>query len=139
VLSSDINAKIFQDKGHYGCGEWPLCLASLARYFARHPQKLGSKAAQSQLHRLRVYVDNPNEPAPDGVAYEALYPGRHGEGWHNVAERAYGRQAWHNHWAKEEGHKTLTWTDALLTDAGIAQEQAPRYLEDCTVGLASGT
>jgi broad specificity phosphatase PhoE len=65
--------------------------------------------------------------------------GRHGEGYHNVAEAFYGTEAWdashtspphpqHSnkrqcYWSLQDGNGTSTWADALLTSEGIAQAQ----------------
>lgn len=35
-----------------------------------------------------------NEQAEPNVAYKVLYLGRHGEGFHNVAQSWYGDDAW---------------------------------------------
>lgn len=35
-----------------------------------------------------------NEEAQDTTSYRLLFLGRHGEGFHNVAEAYYGRDAW---------------------------------------------
>lgn len=47
--------------------------------------------------------------------------GRHGEGYHNVAEAFYGTAAWDCYWSLQPGNATSTWFDAELTPVGIAQ------------------
>lgn len=47
--------------------------------------------------------------------------GRHGEGYHNVAEAFYGTEAWDAYWSKLDGNGTATWSDAHLTDVGKEQ------------------
>jgi broad specificity phosphatase PhoE len=47
--------------------------------------------------------------------------GRHGEGYHNVAESFYGTKAWDCYWALQSGNGTSTWSDALLTPTGAGQ------------------
>jgi broad specificity phosphatase PhoE len=47
--------------------------------------------------------------------------GRHGEGYHNVAEAFYGTTAWDCHWSKLDGNGTITWADARITDKGTSQ------------------
>lgn len=49
--------------------------------------------------------------------------GRHGEGTHNVAESFYGTPAWNCYWSEQDGNGTAIWSDAELTEAGIAQAQ----------------
>lgn len=50
-----------------------------------------------------------------------LFLGRHGEGWHNVAETYYGTIAWYAYWCEKDGNGTVTWADAHLTSNGIEQ------------------
>lgn len=47
--------------------------------------------------------------------------GRHGEGYHNVAESFYGTPAWDCYWSLLNGNGTSTWADAHLTQNGIDQ------------------
>lgn len=68
------------------------------------------------------YVKQLNAQAPPNVQYKFIINGRHGEGWHNVAEMKVGTPAWEDHYSKLleiDGH---TMTDAELTPNG--QEQA---------------
>jgi hypothetical protein len=44
--------------------------------------------------RFEYYVSTLNTAAPAGTQYKVLYLGRHGEGYHNVAETFYGTPAW---------------------------------------------
>jgi hypothetical protein len=44
--------------------------------------------------RFECYVDHLNKQAPSNVQYKVLIMGRHGEGWHNVAESTYGTELW---------------------------------------------
>lgn len=55
------------------------------------------------------------------MEYKVLFLGRHGEGWHNVAESYYGTPAWNCYWAEKNGNGTANWHDASLTKAGEAQ------------------
>lgn len=71
--------------------------------------------------------------------------GRHGEGYHNVAEAYYGTPAWDVsltlkissssrneisltmpkcYWSEKDGNGTITWSDALITPEGAAQATA---------------
>jgi broad specificity phosphatase PhoE len=50
--------------------------------------------------------------------------GRHGEGYHNVAEAFYGTSAWDCYWSKLDGNGTITWSDARVTDLGASQALA---------------
>ncbi len=69
--------------------------------------------AKTQWQRFEYYVSKINEKSPPDVQYKVLYSrsitqihpfsiseltpglvGRHGEGFHNVAEAYYGSEAW---------------------------------------------
>jgi len=53
---------------------------------------------------------------------KVFFLGRHGEGFHNVAEAKYGTPAWDDYWSKLDGDGTLVWgPDALLTPTGVQQ------------------
>ncbi|EPQ25651.1 uncharacterized protein PFL1_06788 [Pseudozyma flocculosa PF-1] len=75
---------------------------------------------------LRSKLDELNRAGGgDGSAYKLVYAGRHGEGYHNVAEAYYGTAAWDEHWSKLNGNGTSTWgPDALLTPTGIDQARS---------------
>lgn len=62
-----------------------------------------------------------NKDADSSKQYKVLYMGRHGEGYHNVAEAFYGTTAWDCYWAMQPGNSTATWEDALLTPTGEGQ------------------
>jgi broad specificity phosphatase PhoE len=47
--------------------------------------------------------------------------GRHGQGFHNVAESHYGTEAWDDYWSKLEGDGKVIWADAHLTEVGKQQ------------------
>ncbi|KAF8649012.1 hypothetical protein AX16_006126 [Volvariella volvacea WC 439] len=60
-----------------------------------------------------------NKEAPIGVKYKFMIFARHGEGWHNVASRKYGREVWDEYWAKLNGDDEIVWgPDAELTPHG---------------------
>ncbi|KAF8668077.1 Phosphoglycerate mutase family [Rhizoctonia solani] len=62
--------------------------------------------------------------APKKVKYAVFWFGRHGQGWHNLAESTYGTAAWDDYWSKLNGDGNITWgPDALLTDLGKQQAQ----------------
>ncbi|EHL00129.1 putative phosphomutase PMU1 [Glarea lozoyensis 74030] len=45
------------------------------------------------------YVDTLNQRSGRNVDYKVLFMGRHGEGYHNVAESYYGTPAWNCYWS----------------------------------------
>jgi broad specificity phosphatase PhoE len=78
------------------------------------------------------------------VQYKVLFMGRHGEGYHNVAEAYYGTPAWNVrppqstpiititdfnnfksqcYYSKLDGNGTVVWADAHLTPNGVVQAQ----------------
>jgi hypothetical protein len=48
----------------------------------------------TQWERFYRHVDGLNRKSPRNTDYKVLFLGRHGEGWHNVAESYYGTPAW---------------------------------------------
>ena len=50
--------------------------------------------ALTQWQRFEHEIQTLNDDAPAGTSYKLLFLGRHGEGYHNVAERFYGTEAW---------------------------------------------
>lgn len=50
-----------------------------------------------------------------------LFLGRHGQGWHNVAESQYGTHAWDCYYSYLDGYDGITWADAHLTPTGEQQ------------------
>lgn len=64
-----------------------------------------------------------NANAPLDTIYKVLFMGRHGEGYHNAAQDYYGTPAWNCYWAELNGNATVSWFDADLTPAGVAQAE----------------
>ncbi|EEB89202.1 hypothetical protein MPER_12724, partial [Moniliophthora perniciosa FA553] len=74
---------------------------------------------------LRAEIDRLNCEAEEGTSYKVVIFGRHGEGFHNVAESKYGTQAWDDYWSKLNGDGELVWgPDAELTPLGEDQARA---------------
>jgi hypothetical protein len=78
----------------------------------------------TQWERFEHYVNDLNVHSGSDVQYKVLYMGRHGEGYHNVAEAFYGTPAWDCYWSKLDGNETITWSDARITDIGASQALA---------------
>ncbi|KAK9374919.1 histidine phosphatase superfamily [Lipomyces chichibuensis] len=86
--------------------------------------KVGTTENQTQWERFARHVWQLNEESDYGVEYKVLFIGRHGEGYHNIAESYYGTPAWNCYYSQLDGNETITWADAQLTPTGIAQAQA---------------
>ncbi|KAH6647534.1 histidine phosphatase superfamily [Truncatella angustata] len=76
---------------------------------------------KTQWERFEYYVNTLNEEAGSNTQYKVVYFARHGEGYHNAAETFYGTPAWNCYWSEQDGNGTVTWADAYLTEAGLAQ------------------
>ncbi|KAH9875688.1 hypothetical protein IAQ61_003152 [Plenodomus lingam] len=78
---------------------------------------------REQWRRFERYIRSLNESVgkEEGRSVKVLLLGRHGQGWHNVAETKYGTRAWDCHYAALNGSDGLTWSDAHLTPLGHQQ------------------
>ncbi|KAF2458620.1 phosphoglycerate mutase [Lineolata rhizophorae] len=76
---------------------------------------------KTQWERFVCYLNHLNRVAPHNVQYKLLIMGRHGEGYHNVAESYYGTEAWDCYWSLLDGNGTITWADAHITPEGADQ------------------
>jgi broad specificity phosphatase PhoE len=79
---------------------------------------------RSQWQRFADKLRILNEEAPSGTRYILAYMARHGEGWHNRAERMYGTREWDCKWSTFDGNGQIVWADAHLTIDGISQALA---------------
>ena len=76
---------------------------------------------RSQWQRFADELRALNKAAPSGTRYVLAYIARHGEGWHNRAEKKYGTKAWDCRWSLLDGDGEIFWADAHLTDEGVSQ------------------
>ncbi|PSN72424.1 phosphoglycerate mutase family protein [Corynespora cassiicola Philippines] len=74
-----------------------------------------------QWQRFERFARHLNASSEEGVQYKVLFLGRHGQGWHNVAESKYGTKAWDCYWSMLEGADGMVWADAHLTEVGQGQ------------------
>ncbi|CZS96299.1 related to PMU1-high copy suppressor of ts tps2 mutant phenotype [Rhynchosporium agropyri] len=77
----------------------------------------------TQWQKFEHYVWRLNRGSGRSVQYKVLYLGRHGEGYHNVAESYYGTELWNCYWSLVDGNGTSVWADARVTPNGIAQAE----------------
>ncbi|KAL1683075.1 histidine phosphatase superfamily, partial [Schizophyllum commune] len=72
--------------------------------------------------KLLSHIHHLNATAEDGALYKLFILGRHGQGYHNLAESKYGTKAWDDYWAKLNGDDAITWgPDPELTPLGKDQ------------------
>ncbi|KAF2842096.1 phosphoglycerate mutase family protein [Patellaria atrata CBS 101060] len=76
---------------------------------------------KTQWQRFEHYVFRLNRQSGRHLQYKVLFMGRHGEGYHNVAESFYGTPAWDCYWSLLDGNGTVEWADARITEKGVAQ------------------
>ncbi|KAI9791062.1 MAG: hypothetical protein M1835_000554 [Candelina submexicana] len=81
------------------------------------------RAEKTQWQRFEHQVFRYNRQSGRNVQYKVIFMGRHGEGYHNVAESFYGTPAWNCYWSEKDGNGTVTWADAHITEAGVKQAQ----------------
>lgn len=90
-----------------------------------------------QWARFEKYVRKLNDDAGEGESVKVLFLGRHGQGWHNVAESKYGTKNWdvrcdyllvlgqadsiQCYYSMLDGADGIVWSDAVLTDVGQGQ------------------
>ncbi|KAL1690912.1 histidine phosphatase superfamily [Schizophyllum commune] len=87
------------------------------------PPRFGLKDDSSDRWRkLLSHIHHLNATAEDGALYKLFILGRHGQGYHNLAESKYGTKAWDDYWAKLNGDDEITWgPDPELTPLGKDQ------------------
>ncbi|KLU88333.1 hypothetical protein MAPG_07320 [Magnaporthiopsis poae ATCC 64411] len=96
----------------------------------KHSDPEGIKSLWERFDRWVRYL-NTGYRKSKTVRYKVLFMGRHGEGWHNAAERFYGTPAWNCYWAEQNGNATARWADAHLTPAGEREAlKANAYYKD---------
>ncbi|KFX89934.1 hypothetical protein V490_06751 [Pseudogymnoascus sp. VKM F-3557] len=78
---------------------------------------------KTQWERFENEVGRLNAHSEINERYAVLYLGRHGEGYHNVAESSYGTPAWNCYWSELDGNGTFVWADAKVTPNGVAQAE----------------
>jgi len=73
---------------------------------------------RTQWERFAYFVQRLNHDTDSNVAYKVLYLARHGEAYHNIAEKDYGTKCWNCYWSQMEGNGSIIWKDAKLTPKG---------------------
>jgi broad specificity phosphatase PhoE len=78
-------------------------------------------SAHSDWARFTHYLSTLNAATPEFTSYRLLFLGRHGQGFHNVAESFYGTELWDCYYSTLDGNETVSWSDAHLTSIGQTQ------------------
>ncbi|KAI0132388.1 histidine phosphatase superfamily [Xylariales sp. AK1849] len=76
-----------------------------------------------QWAQFAKHVQDLNKRSSNGESYKLLYIIRHGFGVHNMVMEKVGSEAWKSHWSHLDGGFDVTWDDARLVEAGVAQAQ----------------
>ncbi|RMZ73855.1 phosphoglycerate mutase [Pyrenophora seminiperda CCB06] len=102
-----------------------------------YPTDSEEQEQEQQWKRFEKYVRSLEEGKQAGESYKVLFLGRHGEGWHNVAEAKYGTEAWDCYYSALNGASGLTWSDAHLTPLGTQQahETSTLWSHQLSLGL----
>ncbi|KAF8340817.1 histidine phosphatase superfamily [Amanita rubescens] len=92
------------------------------------PPRFGLRDESDDRWRtLHADLVNLNSNAEPGTSYKLFFLGRHGQGFHNLAEQKYGSKAWDDYWSKLNTDGEIRWgPDAELTPLGIAQANDAR-------------
>lgn len=91
--------------------------------FEHHISSL-NRAAEEEAKKFRPrHGDDEPEELTATTSYRLLFLARHGNGYHNIAERYYGNVAWDCHFSALDGdpEAIMTWADAHLSREGIRQ------------------
>ncbi|KAJ7577526.1 histidine phosphatase superfamily [Mycena floridula] len=80
--------------------------------------------SSDRWNRLKARIEELQAQEEKSI-YKLIFFGRHGEGFHNVAEAKYGTKAWDEYWAMLDTDGELIWgPDPLLTALGESQARA---------------
>ncbi|TKX20877.1 hypothetical protein C1H76_6914 [Elsinoe australis] len=90
------------------------------------PDPIQGTTNSTPWHRFTRTLQRLNDEAPLNATYHLIYLGRHGQGWHNVAESKYGTQAWDDHFSKLDSCDGMHFLDARLTETGRQQARLAR-------------
>lgn len=91
-------------------------------------------SVSTDWQRFMRYVRYLESSSGDAITYKLLFLGRHGEGYHNVAEAYYGTKDWDDYWSKLDGNGTISWFDAHLTDVGVGSSQSGGRIHESANG-----
>ncbi|KAJ8474034.1 hypothetical protein ONZ45_g16086 [Pleurotus djamor] len=80
--------------------------------------------SEDRWETLFKRIANLNHHADSKTSFKLFFLGRHGEGFHNVAEAKYGTPAWDAIYSKLDGDDEIVWgPDAEITPLGVSQAE----------------
>jgi broad specificity phosphatase PhoE len=91
------------------------------------------KPKPTQWERFYHHLAALNSDAPPATSYRLFFLGRHGQGYHNVAETFYSTIAWDCYFSTLDGNGTVTWKDAHLTPVGRGQARTASEFWDSQI------
>ncbi|KAF7973523.1 hypothetical protein HWV62_14946 [Athelia sp. TMB] len=89
-------------------------------------------------HAFKEKIFRLNVDATNGTVYKVFFLGRHGQGFHNVAEEKYGTKRWNEYWAALDGDGEIVWgPDPHLTNLGEeqARESHAAWRKEISAGI----
>ncbi|KAJ8520637.1 hypothetical protein ONZ45_g2561 [Pleurotus djamor] len=80
--------------------------------------------SEDRWETLFKRIANLNHHADSKTSFNLFFLGRHGEGFHNVAEAKYGTSAWDAVYSMLDGDDEIVWgPDAEITPLGVSQAE----------------
>lgn len=64
--------------------------------------------SRERWRNFRKDLTRLNEESDEDTVFKVLFLGRHGQGWHNVAEQRYGSAEWNRYWSKVNTDGNMT-------------------------------
>lgn len=93
----------------------------ISRSYSSDPSYPSEKPKPTQWELFYHHLATLNANASPSTSYRLLFLGRHGQGYHNIAETFYSTIAWDCYYSTLDGNGTVTWKDAHLTPVGQGQ------------------
>lgn len=56
--------------------------------------------SEDRWQSFKTRIERLNAESDEHTVYKVLFMARHGEGWHNVAEKRYGTPEWNRYWSR---------------------------------------
>jgi len=80
---------------------------------------------KEQWKRFDTHIRHLNNQTKDNESIKVLWLGRHGQGWHNVAEAKYGTKAWDVRLPVHPSQYILTHMNSVTGPPSTAQTASP--------------